>query len=171
MQQETKVHCKVKNKGVFQGIMKTLIWFTLTYCATGLQVLPELGSSIKIQNTPILLNQLKVYSKGTSQGLTRIILEHLLAEQVYSQQFPWLRVTLGHCFSLLLAVKLKMPISYIAGTPSSAPTSANAVNWLKRMWPPVETQMAPEAGGAAELVHMRLNTTAVLQMPDLSLGF
>lgn len=30
---------------------------------------------------------------------------------------------------------------------------------------------APEAGGAAELVQMRLNTTAVLQMPDLGLGF
>ncbi len=30
---------------------------------------------------------------------------------------------------------------------------------------------APEAGGAAELVRVRLNTTAVFQMPELGLGF
>lgn len=122
------------------------------------QILCNLSASSSVVNKnskhSILLNQLKVYSEVPSQGLTLHILAYLLPEEVYSQQFPWLRVILGHCFSLLPAVKVKTPISYIVGTPH--------LHQPQQMQSLTEEDMtscrdsdAPEAGGAAELVQMR----------------
>ncbi len=160
------MHYKVKkeHKGVFQCIMKTLIWFTLRYCAICLQVQVL---SIKIQNTQSYLINWKYTVKSHLRGWHST---YLLPEEVYSQQFPWLRVILGHCFSLLPAVKVKTPISYIVGTPHLHPPQ-QMQSLTEEDMTSCRDSDAPEAGGAAELVQMRLNTTAVLQMPDLGLGF
>ncbi len=147
--------------------MKTFIWFTFRYCAFCLQVQVL---SIKIKNTPILLNQQKLYSEVTSQGLTHNILAYLLPEEVYPQQFPWLRVILGHCFSLPPTVKVETPISYIVVRLHLHPPQ-QMQSLTEEDMTSCRDSDAPEAGGAAELVRVRLNTTAVFQMPELGLGF
>lgn len=157
------------HKGVFQDIIKHSL-DSLTYTVQSVckcQVLPELGLSIKFKNSPILLNQLKAYHhiSGADTQYTSILV---------TRRSALIEISLIKCYSRSLFFTTSCCESKSANFLYCRNAVCSKFSWQELTEENVTScrdSDAPEAGGAAELVQMRLNTTAVLQMPDLGLGF